>query len=178
MIVEIGGKKPKVHPTAFIAPNAFIIGDVEIGENSSVWFGAVIRGDSGKIRIGRFCSVQDNCMLHAEIEDKDGTRHQHDLTIGDHVTIGHCAVVHGCTVEDECVIGANCSVFNKAVIGKGSTVGTGAVVPIGMKIEPGSIVVGVPAKLLRKVDEKEAAWNKKHAEGYAKLAAEYKKTLG
>jgi len=176
VIIAYGGKGPKVHPTAFVAPNATVVGDVEIGEGSSVWFGAVVRADTGKIRIGKFCSVQDNCVLHAEIEEKDEGRHQHDLLIGDYVSIGHGAVVHGCKVENKCIIGANSSVFNKAVVGEGSVVGTGAVVPIGMQIEPGSIVAGVPAKLLRKAEN--AEWNRKHAEGYAKLAAEYKKMLG
>jgi len=179
MIMEFGGKTPKIHPAAFIAPDAVLIGDVEIGERSSVWFGAVLRGDMGKIRIGACCSVQDNCVLHAEIEDRgEEGRHQHDLTVGDYVTIGHCAVVHGCTIGDRCIIGANSSVFNKAVIGEGSVVGTGAVVPIGMVIGPRSVVAGVPAKLLRKIEDKDAGWNERHAEGYAALAEKYKKMLG
>ena len=178
MIIEFGKKKPKIHPTAFIAPNATVVGDVEIGEGSSVWFGAVIRADTGKIRIGKFCSVQDNCVLHAETEEKGGETRHYDVLIGDYVTVGHGAVVHGCKVEDRCVIGANSSVFNEAVVGEGSTVGTGAVVPHGMKIAPRSIVAGVPAKLLKTVTEAEAGQNKHHAEGYAKLAGEYKKMLG
>ena len=177
MIVTIGGKTPKIHASAFIAPDAIIIGDVEIGEGSSIWFGAVVRGDSGRIRIGKFCNVQDNCVLHAEVEEKEGKEQRHDLTLGDYVTVGHAAVVHGCFAEGECTIGANSSVFNDAQIGRGSTVGTGAVVPNGMKVEPDSIVAGVPAKLLRKAEDG-AGQNRRHAEGYAKLAAEYKRTLG
>ena len=177
MILEFNGKKPKIHPTAFIAPSATVIGDVEIGAHSSVWFGAVIRADTGRIRIGEYCSIQDNCVLHAETEEKGGTRH-YDAIIGNYVTIGHCAVVHGCKIENRCIIGANSSVFNEAVVGEGSTIGTGAVVPHGTKIAPNSVVAGVPAKLLKQVGEEEAAQNKKHAENYAKLAAEYKKILG
>lgn len=178
MMLEFAGKKPKIHPTAFVAPDAVIIGDVEIREHSSVWFGAVIRADTGSIRIGGHCSVQDNCVLHAEIEEKGKEVLHHDVAIGDYVTIGHCAVVHGCKIRNGCIIGANSSVFNDAVVGEGSTVGTGAVVPSGVEIAPNSIVAGVPAKLLRSISAEEAGINRKHAENYARLAAKYKKILG
>jgi carbonic anhydrase/acetyltransferase-like protein (isoleucine patch superfamily) len=170
MMLEFAGKKPKIHPSAFVAPNAVIIGDVEVGEHSSVWFGAVLRGDMGRIKVGKFCSVQDNCVLH---DEKGG-----ETVLGDYVTVGHGAVVHGGKVGDRCMIGANSSVFNGAVIGEGSTVGTGAVVPVGKKVEPRSVVAGVPAKLLRKAKDEEWEGNRKHAENYAELAAKYKRMLG
>ncbi len=171
-MLEFAGKKPKIHPSAFVAPDAVIIGDVEIGEHSSVWFGAVLRGDMGRIRVGKFCSVQDNCVLHNDRGFGGET------VLGDYVTVGHGAVVHGCRVGDRCIIGANSSIFNNAAIGEGSIVGTGAVVPTGKKVEPRSVVAGVPAKLLRKAKDEEWEGNKKNAENYVELAAKYKEMLG
>lgn len=130
-----------VDPAAFIAPTAVVLGDVIIGPQSSVWFGAVIRGDCEAIRIGRRTNIQDGAILHADPG--------FPCVLGDDVTVGHGAIVHGATVEDECLLGMRCVVMNGARIGRGSIVGVGSVVTEGMQIPPGSVAIGVPARIHR-----------------------------
>lgn len=122
---------------AYIAPNATIVGDVTLADDCSVWYGAVIRGDCGHIEIGEGTDIQDNCVLHDE------------LTIGKNCVVGHSAIVHGCTVEDNCLIGMGAIVMSNAVIGEGSIIGAGAVVLGGTVIPPRSVAVGNPAKVIR-----------------------------
>ncbi|MBR3297441.1 MAG: gamma carbonic anhydrase family protein [Firmicutes bacterium] len=137
MIITCKGKTPKIADDVFVAENAVIIGDVEIGPGSSVWFGAVIRGDNDSIRIGRNSNVQDNCTLHSDEGDP--------ITIGDNVTIGHNAVVHGCTLDDNVLVGMNSTVLNGAHIRRNSLIGAGAMVKGNSDFPEGSMIVGAPA---------------------------------
>ena len=137
MIITCKGKTPKIADDVFVAENAVIIGDVEIGPGSSVWFGAVIRGDNDSIRIGRNSNVQDNCTLHSDEGDP--------ITIGDNVTIGHNAVVHGCTLDDNVLVGRNSTVLNGAHIRRNSLIGAGAMVKGNSDFPEGSMIVGAPA---------------------------------
>jgi carbonic anhydrase/acetyltransferase-like protein (isoleucine patch superfamily) len=136
-------RKELVDPTAQIAPGAIVLGDVTIGAESSIWFNAVVRGDTEAIRIGCRTNVQDLCMLHADPG--------FPCVLGDRVTVGHSAIIHGATVEDDCMIGMRAVVMNGARIGKGSLVGVGAVVTEGTEVPPGSVVMGVPGKVRREV---------------------------
>lgn len=165
MLTPFRKKKPAIHEKAYVAPSADIIGDVTVDEGSSVWFGAVIRSDMERIVIGKNTSIQDNCTLHAD----EGL----PTIIGDHVTVGHNAVVHGCTVGDNTVIGMHSTVLNGAVIGKNCLIGAGAVVKENSVIPDNSLVVGVPAKVIRTLDEENAAKQKANAEEYARLAKDY-----
>jgi carbonic anhydrase/acetyltransferase-like protein (isoleucine patch superfamily) len=134
---------------AFIHPDAIVLGDVVLGPNASVWPAAVLRADTERITIGAESNVQDGVVIHVD----PGV----PCTIGDRVTIGHRAVVHGATVQDDCLIGMVAIVMNRSVIGSGSVIGAGAVVPEGMQVPPGSLVLGVPAKVIRQVDDETRA---------------------
>ena len=150
------GKTPEIHQDARIAENAAIIGDVSLGAGVSVWYGAVIRADACAIRVGENSNVQDCCCLH-------GAK---DTTVGKNVTIGHGAIVHGCTVEDNCLIGMGATILDGAVIGEGSIIGAGALVGENKVIPPRSLVVGVPGKIVREVTDEQF-------EGILKNAALY-----
>ena len=169
MIIEYKGHKPQIAESAFIAPNATVIGQVEIGENSNVWFGAVIRGDSQLIRIGDETNIQDNVTLHSNRD--------HIMIIGNGVTIGHNAVVHGCVVGDNSLIGMGAVVMDGAVIGKNSIVGAGALVTPGKKFPDGSLIVGSPAYVKSELSEEAAASNRQAAEGYVNRGREFKALL-
>ena len=129
-------EKPVIHPSAYVAPGAFVRGDVTVGEQTNIWYNAVLRGDQEKITVGKAATIQDCCVLHGDAGC--------DVVVGDYVTVGHGAVLHGCTVEDNCLIGMNAVVLDHAVIGAGSIVGAGAVVASGTVIPPKSLVVGGP----------------------------------
>jgi carbonic anhydrase/acetyltransferase-like protein (isoleucine patch superfamily) len=140
---------PTIHPTAFIAPNASIMGDVTIGAEASIWYGAVLRGDMAPIVIGSQTNLQDGTMVHVDEEVP--------CRIGSRVGVGHRVILHGCTVEDECLIGMGSILLNNVVIGTGSVVGAGAVLPEGMQVPPRSLVLGVPGRVVRQVDDRLAA---------------------
>ncbi len=159
------GATPQVADDAFVADNAVVIGDVEIGSGSSVWFGVVIRGDSSKITIGERSNVQDMSMLHS---DEDAP-----CTIGNDVTIGHGALVHGCTVADGAQISMGAIVLSHATVGAGAIVGAGALVPEGAVVEPNTIVMGVPAKPRRAVTDEDRARTIEAARHYSALGREY-----
>lgn len=163
--------RPKIAPSCWIAPNATVIGDVELGEGSSVWFGTVVRGDVFHIRIGARTNLQDNTVVHV-------TTGKHATIIGDGVTVGHRAILHGCTVEDGCLIGMGAVVMDRAVIGARSLVGAGALVAEGTVIPPETLVLGMPAKPKRKLTPEELAHLEKAASGYVQLAATYGAALG
>ncbi|WP_316527695.1 gamma carbonic anhydrase family protein [Kitasatospora brasiliensis] len=162
LIAAVGGKKPAVDPGAFVAPNAVVIGDVTVAAGASVWYGAVLRGDAESITVGAGSNIQDNCTLHADLG--------FPLVIGERISVGHNAVLHGCTVEDDVLVGMNATVLNGARIGTGSLVAAGAVVPQGMAVPPGSLVAGVPAKVRRELTEDEKAGIKVNGAGYQLLA--------
>ncbi|MBI5835714.1 MAG: gamma carbonic anhydrase family protein [Candidatus Eisenbacteria bacterium] len=130
---------PRVHPTAFVAPGAVVIGDVEIGELASIWYGAVLRGDSDRIRIGARTNIQDGTVVHVD----EGV----PTVVEEEVTVGHGVVLHGCTVRRRCLIGIGSRVLNHAEIGEGSLVAAGTLVPEKMIVPPGSLVVGVPGRV-------------------------------
>jgi carbonic anhydrase/acetyltransferase-like protein (isoleucine patch superfamily) len=162
MVHAIGSWVPDVERALFIAWNATVAGDVVLGRDVSVWFGATVRGDMAGIRIGDETNVQDGCTLHVDTDAP--------LTIGRGVTIGHNAVLHGCTVEDECLIGMGAVVLNGAVIGAGSVVGAGALVTEAKVFPPRSLIVGSPAKALRQVDDQMLARIHRGSASYLKLA--------
>jgi carbonic anhydrase/acetyltransferase-like protein (isoleucine patch superfamily) len=164
--MNIAFRPELVDSTAFVAAGAVVLGDVTIGGESSVWFGAVIRGDSAPIRIGRQTNVQDGCILHADPG--------FPCTLGDRVTLGHGAIVHGATVEDDCLIGMRAVVMNGAKIGRGSIVAVGSIVTEGTEIPPGSIALGQPAKVKREVTERDAARIRHAADHYVAAAKAYR----
>jgi carbonic anhydrase/acetyltransferase-like protein (isoleucine patch superfamily) len=167
MIRSFRGVVPKIAPSCFIDPSAQVIGDVVIGERSSVWCNATLRGDVNIIRIGEGTNIQDNSVLHV---DSDGF----PLHIGDRVTVGHSAVLHGCTIEGDCLIGIGAIVLNGARIGAGSVIAAGALVPEGAVIPPGSLAMGVPAKVRREVTSEEKERFRINAEHYIELRQQYR----
>jgi carbonic anhydrase/acetyltransferase-like protein (isoleucine patch superfamily) len=165
-MMDIHFRPKQIDSTAFIAPGAVVVGDVTVGAESSVWFGAVIRGDTEAIRIGRQTNVQDGCVLHAD----EGF----PCTLGDRVTLGHGAIVHGATVEDDCLIGMRAVVMNGAKIGKGSIVAVGSVVTEGTEIPPGSVAIGQPAKVKRVLADRDGERIRHAAEHYVAAAKVYR----
>ncbi|WP_285515091.1 gamma carbonic anhydrase family protein [Streptomyces sp. NBRC 14336] len=170
MIKGIGGREPKVDEDVFVAPTASVIGDVTLRTGASVWYGAVLRGDVERITVGASSNVQDNCTLHADPG--------FPVTVGERVSIGHNAVVHGATVEDDCLIGMGATVLNGAVIGAGSLVAAQALVPQGMVVPPGSLVAGVPAKVRRELSEEEREGLTLNGTLYADLAQAHREVHG
>ena len=156
-----------VDPSAFIAPGAVVLGDVTIGAESSVWFNAVIRGDTDAIRIGRQTNIQDLCVLHADAG--------FPCILGDRVTVGHSAIVHGAIVEDDVMIGMRAVVMNGAKIGAGSLVAVGAIVLEGMEVPPGSVVMGAPARIKRELAPRDQERIRHAAEHYVQAAKDYRR---
>jgi carbonic anhydrase/acetyltransferase-like protein (isoleucine patch superfamily) len=152
-----------VEPTAWIAPGAVVLGDVRLGAHASVWFQAVIRGDTAPIVVGARSNIQDLCLLHAD----PGFPCQ----VGERVTVGHGAIVHGATIEDDVMLGMRCVVLNGAQVGQGSLIAAGAVVPEGTRIPPHSVVMGVPARVVRTVKPRDVERIRHAAEHYVAAAA-------
>jgi carbonic anhydrase/acetyltransferase-like protein (isoleucine patch superfamily) len=138
-------ERPVIHPTAFIAPGAAVMGDVTLGAESSVWYGAVLRGDLAPIVIGDRTNLQDGTIVHVDTGEP--------CTIGSRVGVGHRVILHGCTVEDDCLVGMGSTLLNGVRIGRGSVVAAGAVIPEGMQVPEGSLVMGMPGRIVRPVDE-------------------------
>ncbi|WP_462137752.1 gamma carbonic anhydrase family protein [Candidatus Mycalebacterium sp.] len=166
MIKSLKGKTPSIHPTAFIAEQAVIVGNVTVGASSSVWFNTVARGDVHHIKIGEGTNVQDNSMLHV-------TGGTHPLEIGNYVTVGHNAVVHGCLIKDRVLIGMGAIVLDGAEINEESMVGAGAVVPPGFVLPSGKLAVGVPAKVARDLTDEERESIKTSADNYIRNSRTY-----
>ena len=164
-LYRIGGQQPTVHPTAWIALSAELIGDVHLGEGASVWFGAVIRADNTPIVVGARTNVQEGAMLHSD----PGT----PCTVGEGCTIGHHAILHGCTLGTHVLVGMGAIVLNRAVIGEGCLIGAGALVTEGKAFPPGSLIVGSPARAVRQLDAAAIAGLKLSAAHYARRASEY-----
>lgn len=165
MIIDYGDRKPRIASTAFIADSAQIIGGVTIGDNASILFNSVLRGDINDIRIGDCSNIQDNSTLHVADE--------WPCIVGNYVTVGHGVNLHGCTIEDEVMVGMGAIIMNGVVVGYQSTVGAGALIPPNTKIPPRSLVVGVPAKVKREMPESESAGNKYWAEKYVRVTRKY-----
>jgi carbonic anhydrase/acetyltransferase-like protein (isoleucine patch superfamily) len=159
---------PRVHPTAFIDDSAQVIGDVEIGEESSVWMSVVIRGDVHRIRIGRRSNVQDGTVIHV-------MNRTHPTTIGDSVTVGHAAILHGCTIEDRCLIGIGAILLNGAHIGNGSIVAAGTLIVENMTVPPRSLVMGSPGRVKRALTDGEVVDIQALADRYVGYRLDYMK---
>jgi carbonic anhydrase/acetyltransferase-like protein (isoleucine patch superfamily) len=172
MIRPFQGIQPTIDPSAFVAETAVIIGDVEMGPQSSIWYNCVVRGDVNSIRIGARSNVQDLSMLHVTHK-----KHADDpgapLSIGEDVTIGHSVTLHGCTLHDGCFIGMQAMVMDRAVIGTGALIGARALVTEGTIVPPHTLWVGAPAKYKRDLTPDEVAWLKKSADNYVKYALQY-----
>jgi carbonic anhydrase/acetyltransferase-like protein (isoleucine patch superfamily) len=165
MIYELDGVRPKIDPTAWVAPTAVLIGNVIVGPRANIWFGAVLRGDNEPIVVGEGSNIQENSVLHTDMGSP--------LTIGANCTIGHKAMLHGCTIADGSLIGMGATLLNGAKIGAGSLVGACALVTEGKEIPPGSLVMGAPAKVVRELDAAAQARLLKSAEGYRANAARF-----
>ena len=165
---------PTINNSAWIAPGASIIGDVVIGEESSIWFGVVIRGDVHKIRIGKRVSIQDLSMIHVTHYKKPDKSDGSPTIIGDDVTVGHKVMLHGCTIEDACLIGMSATILDDAVIGKESIVGAGALVTKGKKFPPRSLILGSPAKVVRELSDDEVAELYASAKRYVEFMKGYR----
>ena len=166
MIRTFQGIKPTIPSSCFIEDTGVVIGDVVMGDECSVWFHTVIRGDVNYIRIGDRTNIQDLCMLHV-------THDTHPLLIGNDVTVGHSVVLHGCTIHDRVLVGMGAIIMDGAVIGEDSVVGAGALVVEGTVVPPKSLILGSPAKVKRPVTETELAWIKESAKNYVKYARLY-----
>ncbi|MFG6082068.1 gamma carbonic anhydrase family protein [Paracoccus litorisediminis] len=166
MIWDLDGVSPQLADDAWVAPDAQLIGKVVLEEGASVWFGAVLRGDNEEIRVGRNSNVQELTVCHTDIG--------HPLTIGADCTIGHRAILHGCTIGDGVLIGMGAIILNGAKIGAGSLIGAGALVTEGKEIPPGSLVMGSPGKVVRELDDEARERLLKSAEGYRANAARFR----
>ncbi len=166
MIRKFQDYEPQIGNDTFIAENAVVIGNVEIGDWSNIWFSAVIRGEIHPIKIGKATNIQDNCTVHIS--------HIGPTLIGDYVTVGHNSIVHGCTIEDECLIGMGAIIMDQAYVGRQSIIGAGAMVPKGMKIPERSLVYGVPAKIIRQLTDEEIAGIRESADDYIERSSWYK----
>jgi carbonic anhydrase/acetyltransferase-like protein (isoleucine patch superfamily) len=166
---ELGGKRPRVHPDAYIAPTAVLIGDVEVGAHASVWFGAVLRGDESSIRVGEGANVQDNAVIHCA----------RDLptVIERDATVGHSAQLEGCVVEAGALVGMGATMLQRSRLGSGSMLAAGAVLPEGVTVPPAHLAAGVPAKVKKKLDGSSAKWVGTAAEHYRDRAVTYRAKL-
>ena len=170
-LYAIEGKCPRVHPTAFIAPTAAVIGDVEIGPDTGVWFGCVVRGDTNYIRIGARTNIQDGTVVHVDAVT-------FPTIIGDDVTIGHAAIIHACTLKNRAFVGMGATVLDGAVIEEGGMLGAGALLTPGKVIGRNELWTGAPAMLKRVMDEEERQKFGRNAVEYRTLAARYRAGLG
>jgi carbonic anhydrase/acetyltransferase-like protein (isoleucine patch superfamily) len=167
MVRPYRGVLPRIAASAYVDSSAQVIGDVVIGEKSSVWPNTTVRGDVHFIRIGDETNIQDNCVLHVE-------EALFPLLVGNRVTVGHAVTLHGCTIEDECLIGIGAMVLNGARVGKGSVIAAGALVAEGQEVPPESMVMGVPGKVRRQVSEEEKQRFSASPDHYVRLAQTYK----
>ena len=164
-LYRIGDVEPKLGPGAWVAPSADLIGDVRLGARASVWFGAVLRGDNTPLILGEETNFQDGSVGHSDAD--------FPLTIGARVTVGHQAILHGCTVADDCLIGMGARILNGAVIESECIIGAGALITEGKHFERGSLIVGAPARVVRQVSDEERRLLRASAEHYAEKAQRY-----
>ena len=166
MIKHFEGKQPRLGKNAYVSENAMVIGDVTLGDEVNIWFGAVLRGDMHYIKIGNRTNIQDNSVVHV-------TTRVSPTNIGSGVTVGHSAIIHGCTIEDDCLIGMGAILMDDAIIGAGSLIGAGALIPPNMKIPQNSLVVGSPGKVIRQIKEVEREMILERPQEYIDLASIY-----
>lgn len=166
LVAGVGGREPRVDPEAFAAPTSVVMGEVTLGAGASVWYQTVLRADCGPITIGAGSNIQDNCTVHSDPG--------FPVTVGERVSVGHNAILHGCTVEDDVLVGMGATVLNGAYIGAGSLIAAQALVPQGMQVPPGSLVAGVPAKVRRELTQEEQEGIKLNAAVYLDLAAQHR----
>jgi carbonic anhydrase/acetyltransferase-like protein (isoleucine patch superfamily) len=164
-----GDALPEVAPSAWVAPGAYVVGAVHLKEESSVWYGAVLRGDTEPIRIGARTNIQDGCVLHADPG--------YPAIVGDDCVIGHNAIVHGCEIENGCLVGMGATILNGAKIGEGSIVAAGALVPEGKEFPAKSLVVGIPAKRVKDVSEEQTEDIARGVRTYVERAASHRESL-
>ncbi len=165
MIMKFKEFYPKIDQRAWIAPSADIIGDVEIGENSSIWFGCVLRADVNSIKIGKNTNVQDLAMIHTDTHTK--------TILGDNVTIGHKVMLHGCIIEDNSLIGMSATILDNVIIGEGSIVGANSLITQGKKFPPKSLIMGSPAKIVKQLTQEDIDGLIKHAKAYVEFKNDY-----
>lgn len=166
-ILSVRGGTPKIADDAFIASTAVVIGDVEIGAGTSIWYHCVLRGDIHEIRVGRNSNIQDGTVVHV-------ARNRFGTYIGDEVTIGHMALIHACTLEDGAMVGMHATVMDGSVVGSGALVAAGALVPPGKRVPAGEMWGGSPARFIRKVSESDIAMIKRIPPSYVELGGEYR----
>jgi gamma-carbonic anhydrase len=166
MILPYRGIRPRLGARVYVAPTATLIGDVEIGDDSNIWFGCVLRGDVNVIRVGRGTNIQDGTVVHV-------SRHKYGTFIGDDITIGHMALIHACTLEDGCFIGMHATVMDGCVVERGAMVGAGAVVTPGKRVGAGQLWAGTPAKFVRDLRPADVEALAATAPHYVRLAHEY-----
>jgi carbonic anhydrase/acetyltransferase-like protein (isoleucine patch superfamily) len=166
-VFAYGEKTPRIAASVFLAEGSVVTGDVEIGEHSSLWFGTVVRGDVYPVRIGARTNLQDLTVVHV-------TAGKHPTRIGDDVTVGHRAVLHGCTIQDRCLVGIGAMVLDGAVVGPDAMVGAGSLVPPRMVVPPGKLALGSPARVLRDLTPEELASLRDSAARYVNYAATYR----
>jgi carbonic anhydrase/acetyltransferase-like protein (isoleucine patch superfamily) len=166
-LYELRGMRPTLGRDVFVADTASVIGDVHLGDDAGVWFGAVLRGDYFPIRVGARTNIQDNSVVHITA----GTA---ATIIGDDVTIGHAAIVHGCTIGDRCLVGMGSIILDDAVIGSDSFVAAGSLVAPGKVVPPRSFVMGRPAKVVRPVTDDDIAWIRSATDGYVRYARDFR----
>lgn len=165
MIIEYRGKRPRVDPSAFVAPSAVLIGDVEVGAESSIWFGAVLRGDNGPIRIGARTSIQDNAVVH--VSEGGGTY------VSDDVTVGHCAVMEDCRIDRHALIGSNATLLNGSTVGEGALIAAGSVVGQRAAIPARVVAAGAPAIVKKALEGEAASWIERASDEYVELSRAY-----
>lgn len=153
---------PSVHHSVKTFPGSHIIGNVTIGQNSSIWYNAILRGDIEPIIVGNFSNIQDNCVVHSS--------RNYPVELGDYVSVGHAAVLHGCKIGDNVLVGMNATILNGAEIGENSIIGAGAVVTEGKKFPPGSLIIGLPAKTVRSLSKEQITSIKDNAKRYVNLS--------
>lgn len=170
MIKTFQGKAPKIPKSCYISETSDIIGNVSLGENVNVWFGTVIRGDMNYITVGKRTNIQDNCSVHVTTETAP-------TIIGENVTIGHNAIIHGCKIEDNCLIGMGSIIMDNAQIGEGSIIGAGTVITENTVITPRSLCLGIPGKIVRKTTDKEFTEILNRAEHYVQFSKKYNKKV-
>ncbi len=173
MIIKFKQWTPQVGKNAWIAEGSTVVGNVEMGEDSAIWFGSVVRGDVHSIKIGARSNIQDLSMVHVTHYKKEDMSDGNPTIIGDDVTVGHRVMLHGCTIEDACLIGMSATILDGAVIGKESIVGASSLVTKNKKFPPRSLIMGSPAKVIRELNDEEVAELYASASRYVKFKNEY-----